>query len=365
MTRQIPIIVGVLLVLVLIAFNTTYTVAFNEIAIKTRFGRTERVVQEPGLHFKAPFFIERVTKLDRRLQLVDSALETVATRDGQQVLVQGYLLWRVDGEDDGVRRFFETYSTIDEAARSIETMLQAALRVLTGNVDFNELVGPNNRLAEAEARVMAELARTLPVGVRPESVGLSQIVLPSRTSIAVVRRMQATQERLAETERIRGNAEAEAIRSEAATKADKLRGFADQLASSIESEGTRAAQRHWEQLRTNEDLAIFLAWLDAFKRSMTGNVTIFMDTRQAPMHLLDFAAPVGASGVPQPQIQLTPPAQRGASARPPSLAPLASRAPAERATEDDRVADADVAAPGAAPGTASGVARPTATEELQ
>jgi len=314
MTRQIPIIVGVLLLLVLIVFNTTYTVAFNEVAIKTRFGATERVVQDSGLHFKAPFFVDRVTKLDRRLQLVDSALETVQTRDGQQVLVQAYLLWRISTDDDGLRSFFETYGTVEEASRTIESVLQQGLRTLTGGFDFNELIGPNNRLVDAESRVLEELGRTLPSGVLPVSVGLSQIVLPPRTSIAVVRRMQATQERLAETERFRGNAEADSIRSEAATKADKLRGFAEQRAAAIESEGTRAARRHWEQLRTNEDLAIFLAWIDAFKRSLSGNVTIFMDTRQAPMHLLDLDTPTSAAGIPMPEeFRMSRPADRPAS----------------------------------------------------
>ena len=88
MNKSITIIIGLVIVLILVAFNTTYSVNFHEVAIKTRFGKPVEVVREPGLHFKAPFFIDQITKLDTRKQLVDSALETVLTKDGQQVLVQ-------------------------------------------------------------------------------------------------------------------------------------------------------------------------------------------------------------------------------------------------------------------------------------
>ena len=48
MTRIIPIVAGLAIVAVLVAFNTTYTVNFHELAIRTRFGKPAGVVDEPG-----------------------------------------------------------------------------------------------------------------------------------------------------------------------------------------------------------------------------------------------------------------------------------------------------------------------------
>ena len=93
MTRIIPIVAGLAIVAVLVAFNTTYTVNFHELAIRTRFGKPAGVVDEPGLHLKAPFFIDSVSKLDTRLQLIESPLETVAgaTRNGTAELCQAIM----------------------------------------------------------------------------------------------------------------------------------------------------------------------------------------------------------------------------------------------------------------------------------
>jgi hypothetical protein len=95
MTRTLTIAIGLLLVLVLVLFNTTYTVNFHELAVKTRFGQPAGVVRDPGLHLKAPFFIDQVTRLDTRLQFVESPLETVLTQGGEQVVLQAYLQGRI------------------------------------------------------------------------------------------------------------------------------------------------------------------------------------------------------------------------------------------------------------------------------
>jgi len=317
MKKTLPVIVGLLLLGVLVLFNTTYTVTFHEVAIKKRFGKAEGVEREPGLHLKAPFFIDRVTKIDNRLQLVDSPLETVQTKDGQQILVQSFLLWRVAQDDQGVLRFFDQFGSIDDAGKNLEQSLLTSLRVL-GGYEFGELIGPGNKLADAEGQIMAELRRTMLPGIDAVSVGLTQIVLPPKTSQAVMRRMLATQDRLAETERSRGNAEAELIRSEAATKADKIRAFAEQVASEIEAEGNRAAARYFEQMKDNQELAIFLSWLDAFRQSLRGNTTVILDTTREPFHLLDLESPVGAGAIPMPRGGVQAP---GAS---PTVPPAAS-----------------------------------------
>jgi regulator of protease activity HflC (stomatin/prohibitin superfamily) len=138
-------------------------------------------------------------------------------------------------------------------------------------------------------------------GVEPVAVGLSQIVLPPKTSIAVVKRMSAVQETLANLEESRGQAEADAIRSMAATQADTIRNFAEQWAAEIESVGNAEATRYYEQMKKEADLAIFLAWLDTLKTGLSGNTTFVTDMTKAPFHMIDLDAPTDAKGIPQPK----------------------------------------------------------------
>lgn len=314
MNKTVAIIVGVLLLIVLVLFNTTYTVNFHEVAIKTRFGAAEGVERDAGLHFKAPFFIDRVQTFDKRLQLVDSPLETVQTRDGQQVLVQAFVLWRIAEDDQAIERFANQFETIEAASKAIESQLSSAVRVV-GSFRFDELIGVGNRLDDAEALILEELKKGSLAGVQLTSVGLPQIVLPPKTSTAVLRRMKATQERLAETERYRGSAEADAIRSEAATIADKIRAFAERRAGEIEAEGTQAAKRYFEQMRENEELAIFLTWLDALKKSLTGYTVYVADTSRPPFHMIDLNAPQGPGGIPVPPSGHGAPGERPTAAK--------------------------------------------------
>jgi hypothetical protein len=53
-------------------------------------------------------------------------------------------------------------------------------------------------------------------------------------------------------------------------------------------------------MREDADLAIFLAWLDTLRASLSGSTTFITDTSRAPFHLVDLDAPTDAKGIPQP-----------------------------------------------------------------
>ena len=295
MNRTVGIVVGMLIVLVLVLYNTTYTVNFHEVAVVTRFGKPAGVVRDPGLHLKAPFFVDQVTRLDTRQQLIESPLETVMTRDGQQVLVQAFMTWRIDTDPDATLRFFTSYASVDGAAKELETQLQGALRAI-GGYAFSDLVGQGSKLGEAESAILEDLKRTRLAGTMPVSVGISQVVLPNKTTVAVLRRMAAVQETLANLEEAKGASAAEALKSQA----DIIMNFADQWAARIEAKGNEEATRYYQEMRSEAELAIFLTWLDTLKASLSSNTTYITDTTRAPFHLIDLEAPVDAKGIPQP-----------------------------------------------------------------
>ena len=86
----------------------------------------------------------------------------------------------------------------------------------------------------------------------PVAVGISRIMLPPKTSSAVLSRMKATRNVLAEGERNTGQAEAERIRSEGNTWADKIRAFAVQRAEEIRAIGEREAFKYYAEMGQEE-----------------------------------------------------------------------------------------------------------------
>jgi membrane protease subunit HflC len=311
MSRTITASVAGLIVLVLILFNTTFTVNFHELAVTTRLGRPAGIVREPGLHLKLPFFIDTVAKLDTRSQLVRSPMVTVQTADDQQVLVQAYMLWKVGEADEQAQAFFNSYGSLAGVERELETLLQGSVSQV-GGYRFDELIGADSKLAEAEGSILADVQSNAPAGVVPLSVGISRVVFPPKTTTAVMRRMSAVQETLANLEEARGNSEANTIKQQATAQAQIIRDFAEQWAASIEARGNEEATRYYEQMREHADLAIFLSWLETLRAGLRGSTTFVTDMTKAPFHLIDLDSPVDDSGIPRPSAEHVGEADGGA-----------------------------------------------------
>ncbi|MHC4908221.1 MAG: SPFH domain-containing protein [Planctomycetota bacterium] len=296
MNKMLAIGVGAVLLLLLLVFSTTYTVSFHEVAIKRTMGKSDAddVSTDPGLKFKLPI-VQDEAKYDTRLQILESPLEEIALSDGQQVAVKAYLLWRVDPGD--ALTFDSSYGSIEAAERAMRDPFTAAMGGALSKRGFDQLVGPNHELAQAEMEIKNMMA--VP-GITADQVGISQIMLPERTSNTVVRRMDATRARLAEALRTQGVARAQAITSGANTDSDKILAFADAHASNIRSQGQEKARDYMERMSDEEELAIFLAWLDALEVSLSTNTSYVLDGNVFPWHVLNPNAPVDQNGIPVP-----------------------------------------------------------------
>ena len=308
MIKPLAILVGLFLLVSLLLFTTTYTVSFHEVVIKRRFQQSseESIVTQPGLHFKLPFFVDRITRFDTRLQLRESPLETVHTADGQQLVVRAFLLWKVDTEGDGPLTFDKSYGSIEQANVLLLDQFQDSLSVLS-QYDFNDLVGgPEGSLVRAEQKILEQMMSVRDKGILPVTVGISQLLLPPKTTVAVLRRMEATRDRLAEAERFKGNAEAERIQSEANTMGDMMSAFAYQLSEEIRAEGNDKARQYYKLMGTNEEFAIFLTDADHLEKIFSEEGTIVLPSFSAPFHLMNLDTPVDRAGIPQPVERYAP-----------------------------------------------------------
>jgi membrane protease subunit HflC len=83
----------VLIVGLLIAFNTVYVVTERERAIMLEFGRLVQADIKPGLHFKKPW--AKVSKFDARLLTADMTPESFFTVENKRLVVDSYIKWQV------------------------------------------------------------------------------------------------------------------------------------------------------------------------------------------------------------------------------------------------------------------------------
>ncbi len=287
MKKTVAIVVGLIVLVVLAIFSMTYSVAFNQVAIKSRFGKVDEssIVRESGLHFRLPFFADSVQLYDTRLQIVETPLENVLTKDGQQIVVKGFLLWRVERDGSGPLDFYQSFKDTDSARAMLGPQLRDGLTVLS-EYRFDDLLGPKSQLEAAETSLLARMQDVVAEGVQPVAAGVSRIEFKGSTSSEVVRRMQARRDTLAENERARGTAEAQRIKADARAVSERILAFASQRAQEIRTRGEERAATYLKEMSKDEELAIFLLWTDALEESLSRNTTYVIDTLTEPWHLL-------------------------------------------------------------------------------
>jgi membrane protease subunit HflK len=205
--RLIASIAAVLLLIVL-AWTSCYTVQAESEGVVLRFGKFLKTV-EPGLHFKLPFGIDRVSVLPTRRQLKlefgfttpgytnpyqpgeDTREErSMVTGDLNAALVEWVVQYRIE---DPKQYLFD----VRNPDRTLRDLSEAAMREVIGDRTVDEVItiGRQNIEVSALAR-MQELAQRYMLGIRVDQVQLKNVNPPAevQTSFNEVNRAQQDRE---------------------------------------------------------------------------------------------------------------------------------------------------------------------------
>jgi membrane protease subunit HflC len=279
MKNSFLVLVGLALVGVMLSHMFLYQVRYDQVAVRTTFDKadTSSVQDTPGLKWRWPWPINKVTLYPRRLQVLEDKIEELQTADGKSVIVRTYLTWRIVDP----LKFFVTLKNPAEAGLQLSSRLRE-VRGLISRYRFDELVNVDRsrlQLAtiERDAQVMLGAAlEEAGYGIRVESVGIHKIILPESTTAKVFDTMIAARERLAENALQEGQAQASAIKSEAASARDRILAFAERRAQAIKAEGDREASTQFRSFAKNEEFAIFLRKVAALEKMLDHNTTFVL-----------------------------------------------------------------------------------------
>lgn len=294
---------GVLFLAVILLFSASFTVRFTETAVKTRFGKAneDSIISEPGFKWKLPYPFESVTKYDKRTRIVQTRSETVQTADDFQIIVESYLSYRVEDP----LKFFRSFSNAGDRAlehfrKAENDVLRDLLRSALGETSkytmgdlFTSQAGASV-IPQIEAQVFNILTDggiggkpLADYGIQITSVGIDKIVLPEETTAAVINRMGANRDRLAERYESEGRSQARAIEAEAASNAGRIRAFAQRRADEILAKGESEAAPYLEQQNINPELAVFIQNIKLMRESMSKKFTLIFSTSDYGMQLFD------------------------------------------------------------------------------
>lgn len=278
-----------------------HAVDYAEFAYVTRFGRPVAVIDggtDAGLHFKLPWPIDGVTRIDRRVQSFDLPAVESLTRDPKKntidktLTVDAFITWRVP-DPTAADQFVRAVGNPDQVRKLLAPQISGRLATVVGGMALDELVSvpaaedptARQQLADQRAAAFEEklLADEFVQKVRTEygveiiTLRLRRITFPEAVRTSIYERIRA--ERLikvAEYEN-EGRREASRIQAEADQKRREIEATARAEKQRIEGEAdVKADQLRNEAHSKDPEFYAFLQRLKAMQQVLADSRDVLL-----------------------------------------------------------------------------------------
>ncbi|MEM1398687.1 MAG: protease modulator HflC [Pseudomonadota bacterium] len=235
MNRRLGILGIIVLVVGFVLADGLFVVNERQQALVLQFGAPVRVIQEPGLNLKIPFF-QNVVYYEDRVLAVDPPPEQVILADQRRLDVDAFARYRIIDP----LQFFQAVNNEVRAVQRLSTFINASLRRVLGNVTQVEILSEER--AGIMRRIRSEVtAQSLPLGIEIVDVRIGRADVPADTVQSVYDRMRSEREREAAEFRAQGFEQAQQIRSRADRERTVIIAEAERDAQFERGEGDREA----------------------------------------------------------------------------------------------------------------------------
>jgi membrane protease subunit HflC len=261
----------VLLLVLIVAYSSVFTVQQTEQVLVVRLGEPVRVVTQPGLNFKAPF-IDSVISIDNRILDLENPSQEVIAADQKRLVVDAFARYRIKN----ALRFYQSVGSIQAANLQLTTLLNAALRRVLGEVTFITVV--RDEREKLMGRIRDQLDREADgYGIEVVDVRIRRADLPEQNSQAVYQRMQTERQREAAEFRAQGGQKAQEIRSKADRDATVIVAEANSQAEQIRGAGDAERTRLFADAYSKDpDFFSFFRSMTAYENGLRSNDTRFL-----------------------------------------------------------------------------------------
>jgi modulator of FtsH protease HflC len=266
----------VLLIALVVAYSTFFTVYQTKQALVVRLGKPVRVITEPGLNAKIPF-IDAVIYIDKRILAIESPAQEViassqdrsdaaiprAAQAGERLVVDAFARYRITDP----LKFYQTVGP-DGASSQLSILLNSALRRVLGAATLADAV--RNRREALMLQMREQLDRDAqPFGIEVVDVRIRRVDLPEQNSQAVYQRMQTERQREAAEFRAQGSQKSQEIRARADRDVTVLLAEATSQSENIRGQGDAERNRIFaDAYGRDANFFSFYRTMQAYERSM-------------------------------------------------------------------------------------------------
>jgi membrane protease subunit HflC len=255
---------ALLLVLVIVAAASLFTVSQTEQVLVVQFGEVVRPIEDPGLHAKLPI-IQNVISFDKRLLAVELPGEEVILGDQRRLIVDTVTVFRITDP----LRFYQALGPIAENIRGrLNSVVTGSLRRVLGNNKLIDVLSADREriMTAIRGQVNTEMQN---FGVTIVDVRIRRADLPQENTQAILSRMQSERQRIAAQARAEGAEASQRIKADAERDRTVLVADARATADNLRGEGEGQATRIYAQ-SFGQDPTFFSIW-----RTLQGYHDIF------------------------------------------------------------------------------------------
>ncbi len=283
MNRVTIVLAAALVVVLIIAGSTLFTVNQTQQVLITQFGQPVRVITKPGLHAKLPL-MQTAIVFDRRLLDYAVAPEEVILGDQRRVIVDSFVRFRIT---DPLRYYQAVGPTEGGIQARLNSVVSSALRRVLGS---EQLL---NVLSSARGRIMTSIrdqvnAEMAGFGVSVDDVRIRRADLPEENTQAILSRMKSERQRAAAQLRAEGAEAAAKVRADAEREKTVLLAQARATADKLRGEGEAKAITIYADA-FNKDTHFFQVWrtLQAYREAFAkGQSRLVMSPGDAFLKML-------------------------------------------------------------------------------
>jgi len=279
---------AILLAAVLV-YDVCYVIDESERGVLTNFGKIIPPVKEPGLHFKLPTPISVVYKVDRRVRPLVNLKQELITEDQKNVLVDGYLLWRVS---DPIR-YVEAIRTEANAVKRLSDLYRASVGIVVSNKSRDAFVslGLQHRDITKASREILDQIKPVAAedyGIEVVRAGLVEYTLPAENRPSVIQRMISERARIAARYRSEGEERAIGIEAFAINEHEKIMATAHAEATAILGKAEAdALEMLAAAYRDDPEFYKFIRALDSYDAIIDKNTTLMLPADNELFKYLD------------------------------------------------------------------------------
>ncbi len=298
-------IVIIIVLAVLFAMSSYFTVATNEVGVVQRFGRFVRTTQ-PGFHLKWPAGIEKVTKVKvRKVETEEFGFRTMQTRglttdtennvslmltgDLNVALVPWIVQYRIK---DPYNYLFK----VRDVKRLLRDMSEAAMRMVVGDRSINEIISKRMEIADEARKVLQEEMDIAEAGIEIITIEMKKTNVPGpvQSSFNEVNQAVQEKERLIYQAKEEYNKAIPTARGEAQRVIREAEGYALDKVNRAQGDATRFTALYAEYAKA-KDITKRRLYLEAIRELFPkmGQKFIVDSNQQNLLPLLNLGKPIG------------------------------------------------------------------------